>query len=321
MQSVLITGGAGFIGSHLVESLISQGTQEIIVVDNLSSGHRENIPTAPNISFVHEDIRNTALVNRLVAKCDIVFHLAEYIPETREYGPGHVVKFSSEKPLEDFEVNAKGTLVVLDAARKHDRKVIFTSTAAVYGNTGLQSIPEDTKPLPASPYGAAKLCAEIYGDIYSREFRLPIVVARLFNVYGPRQRKYVMYDLLLRLLENSTQLDVLGTGKEERDFIYVQDAVDALMMLASDPEAEGQVFNVGTGVATQVSTVVRLLLKILKLNIKVRFIGESWSGDVKAIVANIDRLTDVGFKPKFSLEKGVEKLVAWFLASNSIPRV
>lgn len=318
MQNVLITGGAGFIGSHLVETLISQEIEEVIVVDNLSSGHRENVPTVPNIKFVHGDIRKSALMNRLVKKCDIVFHLAEYIPETKEYGPGHVVKYSSEKPLEDFDVNAKGTIVVLDAARKHDRKVIFASTAAIYGNTGLKSIPEDTKPLPASPYGAAKLCAEIYGDTYSREYKLPIVVARLFNVYGPRQRKYVMYDLLLRLLENPKQLDVLGTGKEERDFIYVQDAVEALMILASDPKAEGRVFNVGTGVGTQVSKVVRLLLKTLRLNTKVRFIGESWSGDLKAIVANIDRIVEVGFKPRFSLEKGVEKLVSWFLANNLV---
>ena len=316
MRTVLVTGGAGFIGSHLVEALITQGAKKVVVLDNLSCGHKENVPTFSNVRFVHGDILNISLVDRLAKKCDTIFHLAEYIPETTKYGPGHVIKYSGERPLEDFEVNTKGTLIVLDAARKHRRKVIFTSSAAVYGNTGLKSITEDSKALPLSPYGASKLCAETYADLYARTYGLPIVIARLFNVYGPRQRKYVMYDLLLRMLRNSRQLDVLGSGKEERDFIFVRDAVDALLLLATHPEAEGHVFNVGTGVATPISRVVELLRRMLRIDAEVKFLRKSWPGDLGTIVANIDRIAALGFKPIFSLEKGLEKLVVWFLNTH-----
>jgi UDP-glucose 4-epimerase len=312
LQNVLVTGGAGFIGSHLVEALLGHGVKRIIVLDNLSCGHEENLPRSSSLEFVHGDIRNIDLVDRLAKKCDTIFHLAEYIPETKKYGPGHVVKYSSENPLEDFEVNTKGTLIVLDAARKHKRKVIFTSTAAVYGNTGLESIAEDTKALPMSPYGASKFCGEIYANSYSRIYGLPIVIARFFNVYGPRQRKYVMYDLLLKIANNPRQLEVLGTGKEERDFIFVLDAVDALLLLAERPEAEGHVFNVGTGVATPVSKVVKLLLHMANVDSKFRFLSESWPGDLRSIVADINKIAALGFKPRFSLEEGTAKLVDWF---------
>lgn len=313
MRTVLVTGGAGFIGSHLVEALVTQGAKKVVVLDNLSCGHKENIAKFSNVRFIQGDIGSISLVDRLAKKCDTIFHLAEYIPETIEYGPGHVIKYSGERPLEDFEVNTKGTLIVLEAARKHRRKVIFTSTAAVYGNAALKSIMENSNKLPLSPYGASKLCAETYADLYSRAYGIPIATARLFNVYGPRQRKYVMYDLLLRLQSNSGQLDVLGSGKEERDFIFVRDAVDALLLIATHPEAEGHVFNVGTGVATPISRVVELLQGILRIDVEVRFLGKSWAGDLRTIVANIDRIAALGFRPKFSLEKGLEKLVFWFL--------
>lgn len=317
LRTVLVTGGAGFIGSHLVEALIMQGAKKVLVLDNLSSGHKENISTVPNVEFVYGDVRNISLIHRLVQKSDVIFHLAEYIPETVKYGPGHIVKYSVERPIEDFEVNLKGALIVLDAARKHRRKMIFTSSAAVYGNTGRTPIREDSKTLPLSPYGASKLCAETYVNLYSRIYKLPIVIARLFNVYGPRQRKYVMYDLLLKMIRDSKQLDVLGNGKEERDFIFVRDAVDALLLLATHPEAEGHVWNVGTGVATPIVKVVELLQQRLGINSEVKFLGRSWLGDLRTIVADVHRITALGFRPKFSLEKGLEELVSWFLKTHS----
>ena len=126
IKNVLVTGGAGFIGSHLVENLINRGAERVIVLDNLSCGYKENIPNVPNVSFVLGDIRDFNLIERLTKKCDTIFHLAEYIPETRKYGSGHVIKFSTEKPLEDFDVNTKGTLVVLEAARKNHKKIVYT---------------------------------------------------------------------------------------------------------------------------------------------------------------------------------------------------
>jgi len=312
-----VTGGAGFIGSHLVETLLNKGTKKIVVLDNLSCGYEENIPSSKNVDFVKGDIRDVPLVNDLVKKSDMIFHLAEFIPETKKYGPGHIIKFSIERPLEDFDVNTRGTLVILDAARKYGRKVVFTSTAAVYGNYYLKNIMENDVKLPVSPYGASKLCAETFVDLYSRVFELPTVIARFFNIYGPRQKKYVMYDMMLKLLKKPERLSVLGSGKEERDFVYVQDAVDALLLLATHPEAEGQVFNIGTGISTSILRVVELLKQILDLDIEIEVSGKSWPGDLKTLVANIDKIKGLGYEPKFSVEKGLEKFVTWFLNNYS----
>jgi UDP-glucose 4-epimerase len=318
MERVLVTGGAGFIGSHLVDELVDCGTQKVIVLDNLSSGHIENIRRCRSVQFVQGDISNIVLVERLVKKVDTVFHLAEYIPETKKYGPGHVIKYSSENPLGDFDVNTRGTLIVLNAARRYKRKLIFASTAAVYGNAGLKTISEDCKPEPLSPYGAAKLSAEIYVNLFFRQYNVPTVVVRFFNVYGPRQRKYVMYDLLSKILSRPRSLEVLGSGKRERDFIFVQDAVNALLLLATRPEAQGDVFNVGTGKATLISKIAELLLQILDIDLKIRYSGSSWTGDLDSIVADTRRINSLGFRPKFSLEEGLERLVSWALASQKI---
>jgi UDP-glucose 4-epimerase len=316
MKNVLVTGGAGFIGSHLVEGLVSQGVERVVILDNLSCGHKENIPLMSNVSFVEGDIRDVKLVDNLASKCDVIFHLAEYIPETTKYGPGHVIKFSVEKPLEDFDVNTRGTLVVLEAARKNHCKVVFTSTAAVYGKTDIETIGEDYVKRPVSPYGASKLCAETYVSLYARAFEVPGVIARFFNVYGPRQRKYVMYDMLLKLASNPKRLEVLGTGKESRDFVYVQDVVDALLLITSNPEAEGQIFNIGTGVATPILKVVELIKQILQMDTEIEISGKSWPGDLRTITADNGKIAALGFKPKYSVEEGLRKLVAWYLDSH-----
>jgi UDP-glucose 4-epimerase len=316
LKNILVTGGAGFIGSHLVERLATGGDKEIFVLDNLSCGHKENIPVASNVSFVQGDIRDEGLVDRLARKCDTIFHLAEYIPETKKYGPGHVIKFSSENPLEDFDVNTRGTLIVLEAARRYQRKVIFTSTAAVYGKTNLNRVSEDYVKLPVSPYGASKFCSETYVSLYHRAFGVPGAIARFFNVYGPRQSKYVMYDMLLKLSSNPKRLEVLGNGKESRDFVYVQDAVDALLLIATDPKAEGHVFNVGTGKATSILEVVKMLKQILQMDTEIEVMGKSWPGDLRTITSNISKLRSLGYEPKFSVEEGLKKLAAWFLETT-----
>jgi UDP-glucose 4-epimerase len=256
------------------------------------------------------------VVDRLARRCDTIFHLAEYIPETKKYGPGHVIKFSSENPLEDFDVNTRGTLIVLEAARRYHRKVIFTSTAAVYGKTNLKNVSEDDAKLPVSPYGASKFCSETYVSLYHRAFGVPGAIARFFNVYGPRQSKYVMYDMLLKLSSNPTRLEVLGNGKESRDFVYVQDAVDALLLIATDPKAEGQVFNVGTGKATSILDVVKLLKQILQMETEIEVMGISWPGDLRTITSNINKLRSLGYEPKFSVEEGLKKLASWFLETT-----
>jgi UDP-glucose 4-epimerase len=309
-KNVLVTGGAGFIGSHLCEKLLVKNNR-VVLLDNLSSGNINNIPKNGNLEFINGDIRDIKLVDALVQKTEIVFHLAEYIPPTKEYGSGHVIKYSTEKPLIDFDVSAKGSLVILNSVNRHNKRLVFTSTAAVYGNTQ-NPISENSPPQPLSPYGVSKLCAEEYIKQYSRLEGTRSTILRLFNVYGPRQTKYVMYDTLLKLTKNEHELELFGTGKEERDFVFVSDVVDAFILAAEKDEMIGKTFNVGTGIATNISDLMTFMIELLELNPKLHFKGTSWKGDLPKLVANISEISKMGFKPKMPLKQGLEKFISHF---------
>jgi UDP-glucose 4-epimerase len=306
----LVTGGAGFIGSHLTEELIRR-KNEVIILDNLSSGTFDNIPKNKRVTFVQGDIRDTDLMDKLVSNADLIFHLAEFIPNTRSFGSGHVVKYSIDNPLLDFDVSARGTLIILNSVKKHKKRLVFASTAAVYGKVNVPA-KENLRPNPVSPYGASKLCAEEYVKLYSRIYGIPATILRLFNVYGPRQTKYVMYDILLKLRKNPNLLSMFGSGKEKRDFIYVKDAVRAFMLVSHEDNAIGQIYNLGTGVSTQISNLVKVMTTILQLDPKVEFLGTSWSGDIPNLVADISKISRIGFTPEYSLKTGLEELIKWF---------
>jgi len=306
----LVTGGAGFIGSHLVEKLVAQNVR-VIVLDNLSSGDIGNIPVE-RLQFVRGDVRDAELVGTLVRKSDIVFHLAEYIPETRGYGAGHVVRYSVDNPMLEFDVSCRGTLTVLEECRKTKTGVVFTSSAAVYGESGSEDLGEESPLLPSSPYGASKLCAETYVKTYSRTYGLATVILRLFNVYGPRQTKYVMHDLLMKLTQNPMELAVLGSGEEERDFIFVDDAVDAILFVTKNTKFNGEVFNIGTGVGTSIKQIASLIAKRINISPRVTFTQSSWKGDVRRLVADVTTIRTLGFEPKCLLEDGLDRLVEWY---------
>jgi len=308
-QRILVTGGAGFIGSHLVKRLLHLNSQ-VVVLDDLSSGSIENLPLHPRFSFIKGDVRNLALVKKLSKKSDIIFHLAEFIPNTEEIGPGHVIKFSVKNPFLDLDICVRGTINVLEAARQSDTKVIFTSSAAVYGNSRESSLNEIIPPDPLSPYGASKLAAETYCKLFNKTHDLAVAIVRLFNVYGPRQRKYVMHDLLSKLKGNPNTLTMLGSGNQERDFVYVKDAVDGLVFLSIKEEAIGQTFNLGTGVPTSIRKVVAYITKILGIKPVVKYTGSSWKGDINVLVADPTKLRRIGFTPKYSLEQGLKEFVS-----------
>lgn len=309
-KNVLVTGGAGFIGSHLVDELINSG-YSVTVLDNLSSGNIGNLANNKSLTFVNGDITDLALVDELVKHADTVFHLAEYIPTTKSFGVGHVVKFSVDSPLQDFDVSARGTLIVLNSAKKYTRKFIFTSTAAVYGESS-SILKETSQTLPISPYGASKLCAEQYVTLYHRIYGLPTAIVRFFNVYGPRQLKYVMYDLSLRLQRNPSKLEMLGTGEEKRDFVYVSDAVKAVLLVAQDEFATGEVYNVATGKHTSIKELVNLMLPLYDAKPTVVFKGLSWTGDVKHLIGDISKISSIGYVPEYQLADGLQHFTNWF---------
>ena len=313
-KTVLVTGGAGFIGSHLTDELLNRGLS-VTVLDNLSSGLLENLSCNKSLKFIEGDITNIALVDELVKNADTVFHLAEYIPTTKSFGSGHVVKFSVDSPLQDFDVSARGTLIVLNSAKKYNKKFIFTSTAAVYGESS-ELLKESSLPKPMSPYGASKFCAEQYVTLYHRLYGLPTGIVRFFNVYGPRQLKYVMYDLSLRLQQNPSRLEMLGTGEEKRDFVYVKDAVKAVLLVAQDEFAKGEVYNVASGKQTSIKELVNQMLPFYDAKPEVMFKGSSWTGDVKHLIADISKISSIGYQPEYQLSDGLPCFIDWFNKSN-----
>jgi len=211
-----------------------------------------------------------------------------------------------------LDICLKGTLNVLEAARHAHTKVIFTSTAAVYGETPENPIKETTPVNPSSFYGASKSAAETYCRLYNKTYDLPVVIVRLFNVYGPRQRKYLMHDILMKLNRNPHTLNMLGSGNQKRDFIYVKDAIDGLVLVSVNNDCYGETFNLGTGLSTSIKKVVTCITKILGANPVVKYTGSSWKGDIEILVADISELGRIGFTPKCSLEQGITKFISWY---------
>jgi len=311
-KRVLVTGGAGFIGSRLVERLLDLDNR-VITIDNLSSGSLDNLPArSRKFGFIKGDVRNFKLVRKLAQKSDVIFHLADFIPNTKQVGPGHVVKFSMKAPLLDLDVCVRGTLNILEAARQTHASVVFASTAAVYGEPLENPVKETMPANPLSAYGTSKFAAEMYCKLFNKMHGLSVIIARIFNAYGPRQRKYVMHDFLLKLKRNPNNLKMLGSGNHVRDFIYVDDVVDGLVFLSVKKEACGQTLNLGTGVPTSIRKLVAYLAKAMGARPVITFTGVSWKGDIKTLVADLTQLKNMGYCPKYDLRQGIKDYLYWY---------
>jgi UDP-glucose 4-epimerase len=302
-QNVVVTGGAGFIGSNLSRTLIEQGAN-VTVFDNLSSGKFKFIKDLldKGLNFIEGDIRDPAAIEAATKNCKIIFHLAAQTS----------VSFSMENPKEDCEINVVGTLNGLEAARNANARVVFSSSCAVYGNPKQRPTPETYPTNPIAFYGLSKLLGENCCRFQQEQYGLEIVMFRIFNVYGPDCHG-VIYDYLKKLQKNPTKLEVLGTGKQSRDFVYVSDMVDILIRAATIPEAAGQTFNVGTGKTTSVAELAQMVIEVLGLkNVNVVFKGGmAWEGDMDITLADNRKAVEVlGWKPQVSLEEGLKKLIS-----------
>jgi UDP-glucose 4-epimerase len=301
-KEVVVTGGAGFIGSNLCRTLLEQGTK-VTAFDNLYSGKIEFIKDLIDngLNFVQEDIRDSAALEEATKNCKVIFHLAAQTS----------VPFSMENPKEDCEINVVGTVNVLEAAKKAGARVVFSSSCAVYGNPE-RPTPETHPTHPIAFYGLTKLLGENYCRFYHENYGLEVVMLRIFNVYGPDCHG-VMYDFLNKLRKTPDKLEVLGTGKQSRDFVYVSDMVNALLKAATTPEAAGQAFNIGTGTTTSVAELAKMIIDVLGLeNVKVSFSGgQAWAGDMDITLAdNSKAVNQLGWKPQVSLEEGLKKLIS-----------
>jgi UDP-glucose 4-epimerase len=299
-KSVLVTGGAGFIGYHLCKKLLTLN-HNVTIYDNMSSGTMQNVKDNAKAKFVKGDILDlkTLLVQ---PKQDLIYHLAAQV----------VVGYSMENPLADFDTNAKGTLMVLEKARKDDAKVVFASSAAVYGNPAVFPTPESYGFHPFSCYGLSKVVGEEYCQMYKDQYGLEIVITRFANVYGLRCHG-VIHDFLDKLAKNPDKLEMLGTGQNCRDFVHVSDVVAALVQLGEKEGINGEVYNLGLGKTTSILELADLILKILKLDkrTKVTTTGTSWQGDVTKIWFDITKAKkELGWTPKVTLEESIKEVIA-----------
>jgi UDP-glucose 4-epimerase len=305
-QPVLVTGGAGFIGSHLVAALCQAGAR-VTVLDNLQAGKWSNLEGAAGVETLEGDVRDAATVEALVARLmpTTVFHLA-----ANASVPGSV-----QDPVYDYESNASGTFVVLNAVRLagNGARVVAVSSGAVYGEPLTFPITESDLLAPISPYGASKLNAEVTARMFVRVYKTPVVIARIFNAYGPRMARFVVLDFLRKLKANPGNLEILGTGQQIRDFTYVLDTVQGLLTLALEGEA-GESYNISSGTYCSVTQLAQQLIGVRGLTgqTTLSYTGSSWVGDAQRWEVAIDRLQGLGYAPQFDLAAGLQQTAAWF---------
>jgi len=305
-SEILVTGGAGFIGSHIVDRLFDEGFK-VRVLDNLSTGDKKNLAKHQNkksFQFIEGDIRNFDLVKKTVKGVDAVFHEAALVSVTR----------SVENPLLSNEVNVTGTVNLLKACvDAHVKRFIYASSCAVYGDSETLPNHENLAPKPLSPYAVDKLAAENYAKVFHNVYGLETTSLRYFNVYGPRQ-KYGPYSGVIsifinRLLENKPPI-IYGDGKQTRDFINIKDVVEANMLALSKREAVGEVFNISTGEATTINKLTETIQKIMGKTSLKPVHAEPRPGDIKHSYGDITKARrKLEYEPKVQLEKGLSELV------------
>lgn len=302
----LVTGGAGFIGSHIAEELLRQG-EHVRILDNLCTGKRENVEVLQgDVEFIEGDICDEATMKRVVRDVEVIFHEAA-IPS---------VPRSIEDPFATNRASVDGTLEVLLAARDaHVRRVIYASSSSVYGdNPALPSV--ETQPtMPISPYGVAKLTGEHYTRVFHHCYGIETVSLRYFNVFGPRQDPTSMYagvtPIFVRELLAGHRPRIFGDGEQTRDFTYVSDVVQANLKAASAAGAPGGVFNAGAGRRTSVNRLYEIIADILSVRIRPRH-DPPRPGDIRHSLADVSAARQVlGYEPEVSVADGLRLTVEW----------
>ena len=321
-MKVLITGGAGFIGSHLADSLIESGN-EVTVLDDLSTGRFENIAHLEGnkkFRFVEGTILNETLVDKLVEKCDEVYHLAAAV------GVDLIVK----KPLESLVTNIKGSEVVLEMVYRYHKKVLITSTSEIYGKNANGPLKEDDDRILGSPlksrwsYSTAKAVDEMLAYIYWRQKKVPSVIVRLFNTVGPRQTGAygMVIPRFVNQALNNEDITVYGSGKQSRCFLCVKDVVDALIKLMNNKDAVGNVFNVGSQEEITMEDLAKKVISITKSKSKIIYIPydkayEEGFEDMQRRVPDTTKVNNViGFKPTVNLESIIQSVVEYINATR-----
>lgn len=311
MKQYLVTGGAGFIGSHIVRALLEHGAA-VRVLDNFSSGKRENLAgfnslkNGSRFELIEGDLRDASVAADAMRGVEIIFHEAAFVS----------VPESMEKPQECFDVNITGTSTLFEAARKVGvRRAVIASSAAVYGDSESLPLKEDAPLRPLSPYAVSKRVDEMFGQLYTSSFALEVVALRYFNVYGPRQRPDSMYaaavPIFIRHLRDGQPITVFGDGGQTRDLIFVGDVVRANLIASDHPSAAGKIFNICTGKSTSILDLLGVLYKLFPNPLKPGF-SPARAGDIyKSLGSPAYAGKIIGFQAQTSLADGLKETVHW----------
>jgi UDP-N-acetylglucosamine/UDP-N-acetyl-alpha-D-glucosaminouronate 4-epimerase len=310
----LVTGGAGFIGSHIVRTLLEQG-QSVRVLDNFSTGKRENLQSLTQrfgrtqFEVLEGDLRKASEVEEAVRGVEVIFHEAAFVS----------VPQSMEEPQTCFDVNVTGTSLLFDAARRAGvRRAVVASSAAVYGEPDTLPIGEETPLKPLSPYAVSKRVKELYTEFFTSSFGLEVAALRYFNVYGPRQRPDSMYaaavPIFARRLLDGKPVTVYGDGGQTRDLINVRDVVRANLIASEHPKAAGQVFNICTGVETRLLDLLDVMYELVP-NVPPPQFAPPRAGDIYRSVGSPEKAAQViGFRAEVSLVEGLQETIDWMRA-------
>lgn len=303
-NKILVTGGAGFIGSHLVDCLTEKGNR-IIVFDNLSSGkigfienHLEN----PDFTLIKGDLLDHKAIERACKDIDLVFHVAAN-PD---------VRLGASDTKIHFDQNILATYNLLEAMRKNSvKKVAFISTSTIYGEAHIMPTPENYGPLlPISLYGASKLACEALITSYSHTFDMQAWIFRFANIVGPRNTHGITVDFIRKLQENPIQLEILGDGKQEKSYLHVSECVDAILFAIEKSKEDVNIFNIGSEDTISATGIGRAIVEEMKLS-EVKFIytggSRGWKGDVPRMRLDIEKLKDIGWKPAYTSERSVRE--------------
>jgi UDP-glucose 4-epimerase len=308
MSHYVVIGGAGFIGSAIVRRLLEEGASQVVVIDNLLTGHTRNLDEVrPRIDFQNADIRHYEEIAPIVRGADVIFHEAA-IPS---------VPRSIDDPVPSHDVNINGTFNVLRAAQEGKvRRVVYAASSSAYGDTEVLPKVEEMTPHPKSPYALQKLVGEYYCNIFSSVFHLETVALRYFNVYGPRQDPSSPYSgvlsLFMRAILDRKSPTIFGDGEQSRDFTYVEDVAELNLKAAKAPNVAGRMFNGGNGCRISLNQAWALLQKLEGVTLPAKY-GPDRAGDVKHSQADTtSAIAELGHAPKYSFEEGMKKTLEWY---------
>ena len=305
-KTVLVTGGAGFIGSNVVARIVQCGGK-VIVLDDLFTGDLQNIDKGIAYEFIQGSVTDYDILKDLMARSDYVVHLA-----------ARNIIVSTKNPREDYQTNIGGTLNVLMAARETKPEgIVYSSSASIYGNPRILPILEDEAPLTFSPYAVSKLAGENYCYAFYETYAVPVSTVRYSNIYGPKQNPSNPYcgviSKFIKAAEDELPVQIHGDGHQTRDFTYVDDAVDGTLIALLSPRSDGMVFNIGTGIETSILEIVHHLSQLCGQPIKTEHIDRRDIDNIRRRVLNIERArTRLRWQPQITPGEGLKRTLEWY---------